>query len=452
MSRARASVILAAGQGTRMRSATPKVLHRVGGRAMLDWAIFAARAAGAERILIVAGAHAPEVAAAAERALGPGCVAIQDPPLGTGHAVRAAQQLLADFDGDLFVQFADTPLLTADTLAKLARLRDEGADVALLGFEPDDPGAYGRILRDGAGGVTRIVEAKDATPQERAVRLCNAGVMCADARKLFAWLARVTNANAKGEYYLTDIVGLAVADGARVAVDVAPEDEVMGVNARDELAVAEAVFQKRARAAAMARGVTLLDPDTVYFSHDTELGADVTVEPHVVFGPGVRVADRVVIKAFCHIEGAKIGVGAIIGPFARLRPGADLGADVHIGNFVEVKKATIGQGAKANHLAYLGDAIIGARANIGAGTITCNYDGFDKYVTEIGEEAFIGSNSSLVAPVKIGARAYTGSGSVITRNVPDDALGLERSALTIKDGWAARFRDMKRAAKARRGG
>ncbi len=451
MSRARASIILAAGQGTRMKSATPKVLHRVGGRAMLDWAIAAARAAGAERIIVVAGAHAPAVAAAAERSLGAGCVAIQDPPLGTGHAVRAAEPLLADFDGDLFVQFADTPMLTAHTLARLTGLRDAGADIALLGFEAAVPGAYGRILRDGAGRVTRIVEARDATDAERAVRLCNAGVLCADARKLFGWLARITNANAKGEYYLTDCAALAVGDGAHVGVDVCTEEEVMGVNARDELAAAEAIFQARARARAMAGGVTLIAPDTVYFSHDTVLGEDVTVEPNVVFGPGVTIAGRARIKAFSHLEGAVIGAGAEIGPFARLRPGTDLAEDVRIGNFVEVKKARIGAGAKANHLSYLGDAVVGARANIGAGTIVCNYDGFDKHQTEIGEEAFIGSNSSLVAPVRVGARAYTGSGSVITRDIPDDALGLERSTLTVKDGWAVRFRDMKRAARARRG-
>lgn len=441
MARARAAVILAAGQGTRMKSALPKVLHAVGGRPMLDWSIALARALRCDPILVVGGAHNPEVAAHAERALGPGAVAIQDPPLGTAHAVSASLPAWREFEGDLVVLYADTPLIEAATVERLFAALAEGAGVAVLGFEPDEPGAYGRLIVNAHGGLDRIVEAKDATAEERAVRLCNSGVLAGEAALLRALLAQVDNRNAKGEYYLTDVVALARAAGRRCAVAVCDPAEVAGVNARGELAQAEAAFQSRRRAALMAEGVTLVAPETVFVSHDTVLEPDVHVEPHVVFGPGVIARSGARLRAFSHFEGCEIGPGAVVGPFARLRPGTVLGRDVHIGNFVEAKNAVIGDGAKANHLTYLGDAEVGAKANIGAGTITCNYDGFRKARTVIGAGAFVGSDTMLVAPVTIGAGAFTGSGSVITRDVPADALAVERGTLTLREGWAKAFRD-----------
>jgi bifunctional UDP-N-acetylglucosamine pyrophosphorylase/glucosamine-1-phosphate N-acetyltransferase len=443
----RAAVILAAGQGTRMKSPTPKVLHKVGGRAMLDRAIDAAVALDCSKIVVVVGAHSPQVGEHVRRRLGAEAIALQDPPLGTGHAVRAARGALADFAGDVVVTYADGPLLGAAAIEPLFDLHDTGADLAVLGFEAADPGGYGRLILGEDGDLLRIVEAKDASDAERAVRACNSGVMAADAALLFDLLDRVGNQNAKGEYYLTDVVGLAVGRGLRAQATFAPEDEVMGVNSQAELALAEAAFQARRRAQLMADGVSLTAPETVHLNWDTEIEGGAVVEPYVVFGPGVTVKAGATIRAFSHLEGATVGEGALIGPYARLRPGADIGKAAHVGNFVEVKNVKLGEGAKANHLTYLGDGTVGARTNIGAGTIFCNYDGFDKNETHIGENAFIGSNTSLVAPVSVGAGAYTGSGSVITRSVPADALAFERGPQLEKPGWAAAFRARKRRAR-----
>lgn len=435
-----AAVILAAGQGTRMKSALPKVLHQIGGRAMLAHVMASAHALKPERRVLVIGSQAPEVGDFAKTIDSGVEIAVQAPPRGTGDAVMKALPALQGFNGAVLVLYADTPLVTPETMTALADEIAGGAAVAVLGFSPDDPGAYGRLKRDEEGALEAIVEAKDASPEELAITLCNSGVMAIDAEFLHARLKDIGNDNAKGEYYLTDIVALARADGERCAIFEADEDEVLGVNSRLELAEAEHVFQMRARCAAMIDGATLADPDTVYFSYDTELGKDVIVGQHVVFGPGVVVGDNVEIKPFSHLEGAHIAPGAVIGPYARLRPGADIGENVRIGNFVEVKKAVIHDGAKVNHLTYIGDAEIGAGANIGAGTITCNYDGFNKHKTTIGSGAFIGSNSALVAPVTIGDGAYVGSGSVITKDIEGDALAVARGQQKTIPGWAARFR------------
>lgn len=445
----RAAVILAAGQGTRMKSPTPKVLHKVGGRPMLDWAIDAAEGLGCERIIVVVGAGAAAVAAHVGARLGAGAVAVQDPPLGTGHAVLAARDALAGFTGDVVVSYADGPLLTAADIAPLLELRAAGADVAVLGFQARDPGPYGRLVMGEGGMLERIVEAKDASDAEKAICACNSGVLAAPAPLLMELLGQVRADNAKGEYYLTDVVGLARAAGKIVRVAFAAEEAFMGVNSQAELAAAEAAFQRRRRAELMEAGVTMPAPDTVHLSADTSIAGGAIIEPFVVFGPGVMVEAGAVIRAFSHLEGCVVRAGALIGPYARLRPGAEIGQDAHIGNFVEVKKVKVGEGAKANHLAYLGDGSVGAGANIGAGTIFCNYDGFDKYDTHVGEGAFIGSNSSLVAPVTIGAGAYTGSGSVITDDVAPDALALGRGRQAEKPGWAAAFRARKRAERQR---
>jgi bifunctional UDP-N-acetylglucosamine pyrophosphorylase/glucosamine-1-phosphate N-acetyltransferase len=447
--RARAAVILAAGKGERMKSPRPKVLHTVGGRSLLDHVIDTAEQLGCARIVVVVGAHAPEVVQHVAGRLGEGALAIQDPPLGTGHAVRAAEDALAGFNGDIVVTYADVPLLTAASIAPLFELLDGGAAMAVQGFETDNPAAYGRMILGKDGGLERIVEAKDASPEELGVRLVNSGVMAADASLLFRLLSGVTDENAKKEYYLTSVVSLARAEGLSVRVAIADEAELAGVNSQAELAAVENHFQARRRAELMAAGVSMTAPQTVWLSWDTRIEASVTLEPNVVFGPGVSVEAGVAIRAFSHLEGAEIKTGAIVGPFARLRPGAVIGEGAHIGNFVEVKKVKVGAGAKANHLAYLGDGAVGAGANIGAGTIFCNYDGFDKFDTFVGENAFIGSNSALVAPVTIGAGAYTGSGSVITRDVAPDALALGRGLQTEKPGWAAAFRARKRREKGR---
>ncbi|MDP8916341.1 MAG: bifunctional UDP-N-acetylglucosamine diphosphorylase/glucosamine-1-phosphate N-acetyltransferase GlmU [Pseudomonadota bacterium] len=446
----RAAVILAAGQGTRMRSPLPKVLHPVGGRAMLDHAIDLAEGLGCERIVVVVGVHSPEVGEHVRKRLGEGAVALQDPPLGTAHAVRAAEAALAGFAGDVVITYADTPLLTPEVVAPLFELRGGGADLAVLGFDAADPGAYGRLIMTDDGSLLRIVEAKDADANERAVRHCNSGVMALSAPLLFELLAQVGNANAKGEYYLTDVVGLARGRELTARATMASEAAVMGVNSQGELAVAEQVFQTERRRRAMEAGVHMTAPETVFLAHDTDLSGGVRVEPNVVFGAGVRVESGAVIRAFSHLEGAVVRSGAVVGPYARLRPGADIGPDAHVGNFVEVKNVRLGQGAKANHLSYLGDGEVGARANIGAGVIFCNYDGFDKYPTVVGEGAFVGSDCALVAPVTIGAGAYTGSGSVITRDVAPDALAIERTPQQEKPGWAEAFRARKRAEKAAR--
>jgi bifunctional UDP-N-acetylglucosamine pyrophosphorylase/glucosamine-1-phosphate N-acetyltransferase len=448
---ARAAVILAAGQGTRMKSATPKVLHKVGGRTLLDRVIDTVQATGCERIVVVVGAQPGPVRDLVVKRLGEGAVAVQDPPLGTGHAVLAARDALADFTGDVLVTNGDCPLLQAHDLEPLFGLRRDGVPLALLAFEPQDTLLYGRVIRGADGHVIRIVEPKDATAEQLAVRTCYAGMLAADKDQLMGWLSRVNNDNAKGEYYLTGIVEIAVHDKALVKAALAPETSVMGCDTPMQLAQAEGVFQRRRRDHFLAQGVAMLAPETVHFSWDTEIEAGVTVEQFVVFAPGVRVETRAVIRAFSHLEGAVVKEGALIGPYARLRPGADIGEDVHIGNFVEVKNVALGKGAKANHLSYLGDGSVGAGANIGAGTIFCNYDGFFKYETHIGENAFIGSNTALVAPVRVGAGSMTGSGSVITRDVPDDALALERSPQQDKPGWAAAFRKRKSAEKAAKG-
>ncbi|WP_433956321.1 bifunctional UDP-N-acetylglucosamine diphosphorylase/glucosamine-1-phosphate N-acetyltransferase GlmU [Brevundimonas bullata] len=445
----RAAIILAAGQGTRMKSQLPKVLHPVGQRAMLDHAIDAAEALGCERIVVVVGAHSPEVRDHVVRRLGEDSIAVQDPPLGTGHAVRAAEAVLGDFIGHVVVTYGDVPLLKAADIEPVFADGHEGVHegVTVIGFEARDPGAYGRLILDG-DDLLAITEAKEASEDVLAITACNSGVMAAPVGLLFDLLAEVRNDNAKGEYYLTDVVELARKRGAPTRAVFAAEDLVMGVNAQAELAQAEALFQSAQREHFLAEGVTMSAPDTVHFAWDTQVGAGTTIEPFVVFGPGAVVAEGARIRSFSHIEGAKVASGAEVGPYARLRPGADLGEGVKVGNFVEVKNVRMDAGAKANHLAYLGDGHVGAKANIGAGTIFCNYDGFFKHRTTVGEGAFVGSNSSLVAPVTIGAGAMVGSGSVVTKDVAPGDLALGRAEQTTKPGWAARFMATMRAKKA----
>lgn len=439
-----AAIILAAGHGTRMKSALHKVLHPIAGKPMLVHLLDSLAGLAPARTVVVVGAGREQVeAAVAGRHVD---VAVQSPQLGTGHAVQQAEAALAGFDGDVLVLFGDVPLVSAETMGRLLGALTPDIKIAVLGFRPADPAAYGRIIAED-GVIRKMVEFKDASPAERAVTLCNSGLLAVRAVDLWPLLARVGNANAAGEYYLPDIVGLALADGGVATVIETAADEVAGVNSRAELAAMETRFQAARRAASMAAGVTLVDPGSVFFAHDTEIAADVTVEPFVVFGPGVRIASGATIRAHCHIEGADIGPGCEVGPFARLRPGTVLGQGARIGNFVETKKAVFGAGAKANHLSYLGDATIGAAANIGAGTITCNYDGFFKYQTTIGAGAFIGSNSALVAPVTIGAGAIVGAGSTITADVDTDALALVRPAQVEKPGWAKRFRAASRERK-----
>ncbi|MGP9819933.1 bifunctional UDP-N-acetylglucosamine diphosphorylase/glucosamine-1-phosphate N-acetyltransferase GlmU [Salinarimonas sp. NSM] len=438
------AVVLAAGEGTRMRSDTPKVLHRVAGRAMLAHALAAVRAAGADRVAVVVGPGREDVAAAAREAVPDAAVFVQAERLGTAHALLAARAVLAEPIDDVVVAYADTPLVEAETFARLRAPLAQGAGVVVLGFEARDPAGYGRVLREGEA-VVAVREDRDASEAERTVTLCNAGLMALSGAHALSLLEAIGNANAKGEYYLTDAVEIARARDLAVACVVAPEDEVQGVNDRVQLATVERTLQERLRERAMRAGVTMIDPASVFLSFDTALGRDVTIEPNVVFGPGVSIEAGATIHAFSHLEGARVAAGATVGPFARLRPGADIGASAKVGNFVEVKKARVGAGAKLPHLSYVGDAEIGAKANLGAGTITCNYDGFDKHVTRVGEGAFVGSNSSLVAPVTIGAGAYVGSGSVVTQDVPENALTLARGRQETKPGWAERFRDAKRS-------
>ena len=442
-------VVLAAGQGTRMKSATPKVLHKIAGRSMLAHVLAVSREVGADAVEVVIGPGMDAVRAEVEKEAPSSGVWVQAKQQGTADALLAAREALERHSGDVLVLYADTPLLTSATLQRLLERLDDGAGIAVLGFEPEDPTGYGRLLTDASGWLSAIREEKDATTAERAIRLCNSGVMAFRLDDLLGALDGIGNANAKGEYYLTDAVEVARTKGATSGAVACEEDEVLGVNSRDQLAAAEAIYQRRARLAVMRDGATLIAPETVWLSWDTRIGRDVTIEPNVFFGPGVTVEDGVEIKANCHIEKAHIGTGARIGPYARLRPGADLKANVHVGNFVEVKNVTLGEGAKANHLSYLGDGSVGAGSNIGAGTIFCNYDGFNKARTELGEGVFIGSNSSLVAPVKIGAGAYIGSGSVITKDVSPDALALERSPQQERPGWAAKFRAMMSRRKAK---
>ncbi len=431
------AVILAAGLGTRMKSALPKAAHAIAGQPMLRHLLDAAEQVFA-RVAVVVG---PEMRSLAKLAA-PHPTAIQHDRLGTAHAALCA----ADFfgHGEVAILFADNPLIRAETLARLVAERRAGdAGLALMAMRPADPARYGRLV-EAAGEhgptITRIVEWADASEAERAIPLCNAGALCGPADRLLGWLRQIRPDNAKGEYYLTDLVRLAVRDGARVIAVQAPEDELRGINARSELAAAEAVVQHRLRQAAMAGGATLTAPETVFFSHDTQLGPDTVVGPHVVFGPGVRVDGPAEIRAFSHLEGAHVQAGAVVGPYARLRPGTVVGPGAHVGNFVELKAATLGAGAKANHLSYLGDAAIGAGANIGAGTITCNYDGFDKHRTIIGERVFVGSDSVLVAPVTVHDGAFVAAGSVITQDVPQDAMGFGRARQVNAPGRAAAFR------------
>lgn len=435
-------LILAAGEGTRMRSALPKVLHRVGGTSLIGHVLEAAKASGSE-IDVVVGPGREDVAAEVLSRTPAAKVHVQNDRLGTAHAVLCAKDALAS-GRDLIVVFGDTPLIRTETLTTLAGALKEAA-VAVLGFEARDPHGYGRLLMD-KNGLAAIREEKDATVEERKITLCNAGIMALSGNHARALVEAIGNDNAKREYYLSDAVALARARNLNVAVREAPQEEVMGINDRSQLAEAEAELQKRLRKAALDAGVTMIAPDTVFLSADTKFGKDITIEPNVIFGPGVVVKDNATIRAFSHLEGAEVGEGAIVGPYARLRPGTKLGAKSKVGNFVEVKAATLGDGAKANHLSYIGDATVGENANIGAGTITCNYDGFDKHKTEIGKGAFIGSNSALVAPVKIGDGAYVGSGSVVIEDVPADALAVGRGRQANKAGWAAVER--KRRAKA----
>jgi len=434
-----AAIVLAAGLGTRMKSTLAKVLHPLAGRPMITHLLDTLSTLALENIVVVTSDGADGVAAA----VAPHPTAVQAEQLGTGHAVLQAADTLGGFNGDILVLFGGDPLITAATMESLLdrRHRDDKPAVAVLGFRPDDPGLYGRLIADDDGNLEAIVEARDATPEQLAGDLCNSGVMAIDGSKLFELLGRVGNDNAKGEYYLTDIVGLARADGLTcAAVEATDPSELIGVDTRADLARAEAVLQDRLRAQAMENGATLIGPETIFFSFDTKLGRDVTVGPNVVFAPGVHVGDNVTIRPFCHLEGATVAPGAIIGPYARLRPGAAIGEDVRIGNFVEVKNAQFEPGAKANHLSYIGDSRVGAGANIGAGTITCNYDGFNKHKTDIGAGAFIGSNTALVAPVTIGDGAIVGAGSAIAKDVAADSLAVTRAPQKQLTGWAAKFR------------
>jgi bifunctional UDP-N-acetylglucosamine pyrophosphorylase/glucosamine-1-phosphate N-acetyltransferase len=439
-----AAIVLAAGMGTRMKSNLPKVLHPILGRPMVGHVVAGAEGLGISPVVVVVGPDMDPV----RQAVSPHPTVEQTERLGTAHAVMQARGPLEGVaTGTVLILYGDTPLITAQTLQRMLNTRDlSGAGVVVLGFRPEDPGAYGRLVTD-EQGLQAIVEAKEASPQELDIDLCNSGVMAVDGAALFGWLDRVSNDNAKGEYYLTDIVALARADGRQCLVVEGDEDELIGVNSRVELAQAEYIAQQRMRNQAMLDGATLIDPETVYFSYDTVLGRDVAVAPFTVFGPGVRVADGVEIKGFCHFESCTIGADVTIGPYARLRPGAVIEDTAHIGNFVEIKKATVEYGAKVNHLTYIGDARVGAKANIGAGTITCNYDGFGKYLTDIGAGAFIGSNSSLVAPVVIGDGAMVAAGSVITGDVPAEALAVARGKQRSVEGWAGKFRAAKRKEK-----
>jgi bifunctional UDP-N-acetylglucosamine pyrophosphorylase/glucosamine-1-phosphate N-acetyltransferase len=436
------AIVLAAGEGTRMRSSRPKVLHEVAGLSMLSHVLKAASQSGASRLAVVIGPSQPDTAKAIRRIAPDADIVEQRERLGTAHAVLAARAAIERGVDDVLILFGDTPLVRPQSLQHLRQALAEGAAVALLGFRAADPAGYGRLLI-GDDGLRGVREDKDATPQEKEIALCNAGLMALAGDKALAILDRIGNSNSKREFYLTDAVAVARDMGLKAVAIGADEDDVRGINTKTQLAEAEAIMQKRLRAAALEAGVTLVAPETVFLSADTAFGNDITVEPNVVFGPGVSIEDGATIRAFTHLEGAHVGKGARVGPYARLRPGADLGADVHIGNFVEIKAATVEAGAKANHLAYIGDARVGEGSNIGAGTITCNYDGAAKHRTDIGRNVFVGSNSALVAPIKIGDGSYIGSGSVITRDVPEDSLALERSQQTVKPGWAKRLRDLK---------
>ncbi len=441
------AVVLAAGKGTRMKSDLPKVLHALAGRAMVAHVLSVAHDAGLERTALVVGPDMAPVEEAARAVQADVRSFVQQEQLGTAHAVLAARAALEGFEGDIVILYGDTPLLRPQTVQKLRAQLEAGADVAVLGFEAADPTGYGRLVTAPDGALLAIREDKDASAEERRITFCNSGVFGFRGAGVLTLLDGIGNDNAKGEYYLTDAVEIAHAAGRRVVAVACAEEEVLGVNSRNQLAQAESALQDRFRAQAMEEGATLVAPDTVFFSADTRLGRDVVVEPYVVFGPGVTVEDGATIKSFSHLEEAHVARGATVGPFARLRPGAEIGAGARVGNFVEIKNAALGEGAKVNHLTYIGDASVGEEANVGAGTITCNYDGFGKHRTEIGPGAFIGSNSALVAPVKIGTGAYVGSGSVISRNVPDDTLAVTRGQLRQQEQWPSRMRRRRAAAK-----
>jgi bifunctional UDP-N-acetylglucosamine pyrophosphorylase/glucosamine-1-phosphate N-acetyltransferase len=437
------TIVLAAGEGVRMRSSRPKVLHAVAGRPMIAHALAAAREAGAADVAVVIGPDRDDVAEAALQAAPGAEIFVQRERRGTAHAVLSAREAIARGYDDIVVAYADIPLIRGATLMALREGLSDGADLIALGFSPADPTGYGRLIeRDGR--LAAIREHKDASQAERAARLCNAGPIAFSGAHALAMLDAVKPHNAQNEYYLTDLVEIAAARGLSARALEAGEEEVMGVNDRVQLAAAEAAMQARLRRRAMVEGATLLAPETVFLSWDTAIGRDVVIEPHVVIGPGVVIEDGAVIHAFSHLEGARVAGAASVGPYARLRPGANLGAKAKVGNFVEVKNAAIEAGAKVNHLTYIGDARVGAGANIGAGTITCNYDGFGKYKTDIGAGAFIGSNSALVAPVRIGDGAYVGSGSVITKDVEKDALAVARGRQEAIPGWAKAFRERKK--------
>jgi len=442
-----ALVILAAGKGTRMQSDLPKVLHPIGNAPMLAHALQAGAALDPERTVVVAGHGGEAVKAETARFAPEAVIALQTEQLGTGHAVLQAREALAGFEGDVVILYGDTPFVSEDTLHRMVEARTR-AEVVVLGFEAVDPARYGRLIMQG-DSLERIVEFKDATEAERAITFCNSGLVACDAALLFDLLDQVGNDNAAGEYYLPDIVALARGRGLAVTAVACDESETLGVNSRADLAAAEAVFQASARAALLETGVTLMAPETVFLSLDTVIGRDTVIEPNVVFGPGVTVESGARLRAFSHLEGCHVSQGAIIGPYARLRPGAELGENTHVGNFVEIKNAIIDEGAKINHLSYVGDADVGARTNVGAGTITCNYDGVMKHRTTIGSDAFIGSNTMLVAPVSVGDRAMTATGTTVTQNVEDGALAIARARQETKPGRAVKLMDMLRARKAR---
>jgi bifunctional UDP-N-acetylglucosamine pyrophosphorylase/glucosamine-1-phosphate N-acetyltransferase len=434
-----AAIILAAGKGTRMKSDLHKVLHPIAGKPMLLHLLDSLDELDSKRTVVVVGDRREQIdAAIASREV---VTALQDPQHGTAHAALQAREALSGFSGNILVCFGDVPMVRAATVQRLLDTLEGGAKVAVLGFRPPDALAYGRIIADDDGTVRKMVEFKDATEREKKTRLCNSGLIAAHSDDMWPLLDAVDNDNAQGEYYLPDVATGAIARGDKVVVVETDADEVAGINSRAELADAEQRWQAARRLSAMDEGATLKAPDTVFFSHDTVLGRDVTVDPHVVFGPGVSVADGVHIKAYTHLEGAQLASGVQVGPFARLRPGAVLEENSFVGNFVEMKKSTLGPGAKASHLSYIGDATVGAKANIGAGTITCNYDGYFKYHTTIGERAFIGSNSALVAPVKIGADSIVAAGSTVSRDVAAGELRMVRAEQLVKDGWADRFHD-----------
>jgi bifunctional UDP-N-acetylglucosamine pyrophosphorylase / glucosamine-1-phosphate N-acetyltransferase len=444
------AIVLAAGEGTRMRSARPKVLHEIAGQSLLAHVLAAVRQAGGSAAAVVVGSDAGAVSAEARRCEPGADVFVQTERRGTAHAVLAAADALARGADDILVIFGDTPLIRPQTLRRMREALAKGAAIAVLGFRPKDPSGYGRLVMKG-DELIAIKEEVDATPAERAIDLCNGGLMAFAGKTAMTILKRIGNDNRKGEFYLTDAITIARAMKLTAVVIETEEDDVRGINTKAQLAETEAALQQRLRKAAMEAGVTLVAPETVFLAADTKFGRDVTVEPYVVFGPGVTVDDNAVIHSFTHLTHAHVGKGALVGPFARLRPGAKLGADVHIGNFVEIKESVIEDGAKANHLAYIGDTRLGAGSNFGAGAIVCNYDGAAKHRTDIGKNSFIGSNAALVAPVTIGDGAYIATGSVITQNVPSDALAIARERQVVKEGGASRIRAIKAAAKPKRG-